>query len=136
MGTSAKAHLTRTSLAISHLESLNIYILNKASPLAQLLPSTAISIPLNSLLGSDCSLWTMADDGGEAQRALISLGWLSCTWRTLYLTTEYQKFSLGCAAEATSTDVKLSSRGRRFIGRPGPILFTKQWPKANDLNER
>lgn len=81
VGTSANVHLTRTSLAISHFESLNIHILNQASPLAQLLPSIAISIPLNSLLGSDCSLWRMADDGGETQSALISLGWLSCTWR-------------------------------------------------------
>lgn len=135
MGTSANVHLTRTSLAISHFESWNIHILNQASPLAQLLPSTAISIPLNSLLGSDCSLWRMADDGGEAQSALISLGWLSCTWRTLHLSTEYQKRSLGCASEAMSTDVKMSSRGRRFIGRPGPILLPKQWPKANDLKE-
>lgn len=135
MGTSANVHLTRTSLAISHFESWNIHILNQASPLVQLLPSRAISIPLNSLLGSDCSLWRMADDGGEAQSALISLGWLSCTWRTLHLSTEYQKRSLGCASEAMSTDVKMSSRGRRFIGRPGPILLPKQWPKANDLKE-
>lgn len=53
----------------------------------------------------------------------------------VYLSTEYQKCSLGCASEATSTDVKMSSRGRRFIGRPGPILLPKQWPKANDLKE-
>lgn len=84
VGTSTIALLTWTSLAVSHLENFNTYTLNLAAPSAQLLPSTAISLPPDPLTGSDCSLWMLADDGGEAKSTHLDLGLLSWAWGTLY----------------------------------------------------
>lgn len=64
---------------------------------AQLLPSTAISLPLDPLAVSDYSLWRSSDDGGEAQSTVLDLGLLLRAWGILYQDRR-QEFSFWCAA--------------------------------------
>lgn len=121
VGTSTRARLTCTSLASSHLELSSTRVLDLAVPSAQLLPFPAV-------LFLPDPFWAPAVPAGCRRRCWCRCERCRCFGAAL--------MGLGCVAQrqefrSLMCSWEVPTRGRRFVVRPVPVLFTKQWPIAN-----